>query len=174
MIKIRFEYRPEHRLLQIQLFGFVKNGSKVLWQTGATESKSGFKIVRRDVQLRIFAKDLHHFMAINAHAFTEISDLIRKTYFKRVKGVGGVFDQLSYWNGGPFHGCFYARIQSGNSFRGTIVTGPDDRKRRMIKIMNRRGFAHELGIHADAEVLSILFTRLLLEQRPHHIVHRSR
>ena len=39
--------------------------------------------------------------------------------------------------------------------------------------MDCRGFAHELGIHADTEVLSILFNRFLFQQRPHHIVHRS-
>ena len=40
--------------------------------------------------------------------------------------------------------------------------------------MNSRRFAHELGIHADTEVLSILFTRFFFQQGTHHIVHRSR
>ena len=113
-------------------------------------------------------------MAINTHALTEIPDLIRETYFKRVKCVGDVLDQLGYWNGRLLHRGFQARIQSGNSFDSTIVTGPNNRKRRMIKIMNRCGFAHELRIHADAEVLSVLFARFLFQQGPHHIVHRSR
>src|SRR5206468_8295677 len=174
LFTIRFEYSSEHRQFQIQLLCLVKDGTNVLWQTRATESKSGSEVIGRDVQLRILAKNLHHSVAINTHSLTEISDLIRETYLQCVKCVRGVLSQLSYRNGSALHRSFQAGIQSGNSFGSTIAAGADDRKGRMIEIMNCRGFTHELGIHANTEVSSILFTRFLFEQRSHHIVHRSR
>jgi hypothetical protein len=51
----------------------------------------------------------------------------------------------------------------------TVAGSPDDRKWRMIKIVDRRAFAHKLGIDANAEILSLFFTRFLFQQwpRPH-------
>src|SRR5437899_2390786 len=43
LFEVRLKHSIEHRQFQIQLLGFVKNGSKILRQTRTTESKSRFK-----------------------------------------------------------------------------------------------------------------------------------
>jgi hypothetical protein len=43
----------------------------------------------------------------------------------------------------------------------------------MIKIMDCRGFPHELGIHADTEVFPLLFTRFLFQEWAHQVIHCS-
>src|SRR2546430_15960314 len=112
-------------------------------------------------------------MAINAHSFTEIPDLVRETYFKSMKRVTAILDELSDWNGHSFYRRLYAGVQCRNFFVGTIVARPDDTKRRLMEIVDRRGFAHELRISADTEDLSIPVTRFSLQPRAHHVAPRS-
>jgi hypothetical protein len=42
---------------------------------------------REDIQLGIFAKNLHHSVAIKTHTLTQISGLIRETHLKCVEGI---------------------------------------------------------------------------------------
>ena len=92
-------------------------------------------------ELLIFAKIHRHSVAIDTHSLTEISYLIRETYLEGVKCVLlGILHQLSYWNGSALHRRFQAGVQSGHLFGSTIATRADDRKGRMIEIMNCRWF----------------------------------
>ena len=93
-----------------------------------------------------------NFVAINAHILAEIPDLIRERYFKRVKCIAGVLNQLGCQNRGSLHRRVYAGAHSRNSLKRTIAAGADDGKRRVVKIMDCGGFAHEFGTHADTEV----------------------
>src|SRR5260370_5338191 len=97
------KHSVEHGQFQIELLRFVKNGTKVLGQARTTESESRFKIIRRYVQLGIFAENLHYSVSIDTHTLTKIPDLIREAYFNCVKRVTGIFDQLSYGNGRSLH-----------------------------------------------------------------------
>ena len=80
-----------------------------------------------------------------------------------MKGVTGILDELSYRNGRPFDMSFDARVDCRDLLERAIVAGPDDRKRRMMKIIYRRGFAHEFRVYADAKVLPLHFAGSLLQ-----------
>ena len=136
----------------------MKNGAQIFWQTGAAESKSWLEIIGRDVQLGVFAEDLHHLVAIDTHALTQIANLIRKTYFHGVKCVTGILDHLSYRNGYSLNRTLQIAIDSRKPFRRKVIAGSNYGKGRVIKIINCGGFSHEFRVHADAKLFSGLLT----------------
>ena len=137
------------------------------------KANPGLKVVGRDIELGILAKDLHHFVTIDIHPFAQVSDLIRKTDFESVKCVRGILDHLRHRYGRPLDLSSDGGIESGNLIARVVVAGSNDREGRMVKISDRGRFTHELRVHADAEFLSFAFAGYFLEQRQNCAFHRA-
>jgi hypothetical protein len=58
------------------------------------QSEPGRQIVRRQIELRVLRKHVHHFMTINANRLADVADLVGKTNFQRVKTIARILHHL--------------------------------------------------------------------------------
>ena len=68
----------------------------ILRQARTTIRKTGFEIIRTDIQLLVFAEDLHHLVAINIQFLTDVSHFVTEHNLQRVIGIVDIFHHLSY------------------------------------------------------------------------------
>jgi len=80
--------------------GAMSECADVFRQAGTAEGISGAKIVGRDVQLFVLAKQRHDGGGVDLHLFAETADFIRESNLCGVKGVAGVLD---HFGGLPIH-----------------------------------------------------------------------
>src|SRR4029077_8404874 len=109
-----------------------------------------------NVQLLIFAKQPHYFVAVDAHGLAKISDLICKAYLQAVKAVARVLDCFSDTQGDNVTGCLDVRIEIEHRFGMSGRNGADDCKWRILEVIDGRSLSKELRIRAHREVLTML------------------
>src|SRR5262249_47688815 len=139
----------------------------VFRQTRTTESESGFEVIGRKVELVVLAKDFHHAMTVNRQRLAYVSDLICKRDFQRVETVAGILNHLRFLDPERKKLRTQTRVEIAQQRRSVPVVCPDERKRWIVKIVNRRSFAQKLGIDRDAKVLAHAFAGVNFERRNH-------
>ena len=99
--------------VQIERLRLVQQRAHVLRQAGAAEGEARLQVVRREVELRVLAEDVHHLVAVDAERLAEVADLVGEGHLQRVPGVVGVLHHLGGLDVGADQRPGHARVERG-------------------------------------------------------------
>ncbi|HXV75023.1 MAG TPA: hypothetical protein VD788_01800 [Candidatus Polarisedimenticolaceae bacterium] len=166
--------RRQHRRVDVAPPGRVEQRPQVLRQTRATEREPRLEIGRRDVELPVVADQRHDRMRVDADGLADSPDLVGEGDLQRVEGVAGVLQHLGGRDRGADELARQVPEQLAQQILRTLSVDADDGERRAIVILDRRAFAEELGLKAEAEAHAGGHSGVLLDQRPDQLVDRAR
>ena len=95
--------------------------------------------------------------------FAEISDLVCETNLDGMERIASILDHFRFADAGPLHRGGQSAIDSATWSPDRVVARTDHGKRRVSEIAHGGCLAHELWIHADAEVAAAALARALLK-----------
>ena len=98
----------------------------------------------------------------------------REAHLEGVPDVIRVLDHLCGGHVGADHGGVELRIERRQQLAGALIRFADHRFRRVVVVENRRAFAQEFRVVADAEIHARRLAGTTLERRDHRMTHGSR
>src|SRR5204862_5960485 len=94
LLAVARQDRVEDGKVQVEQLRLVRERPDILRQAGSAESESRLEIVRRQVELRVLAEDLHELVAVEAQALADVADFVREADLERVPGVVRILHHL--------------------------------------------------------------------------------
>ena len=141
---------PQQRHRDVEDSTCAQKRPEVLRQTRSAKREPGREIGRRDVELSILADDPHHLLGVRAEPVAQIGDFVREADLERVIGVADVLDHLRGSHGGLEKRRVDAGIQLAQHGCRRGIVAADQNERRMLEVLERGAFAHELRVHGDS------------------------
>ncbi len=116
-------------------------------------AKPGLQVGRRDVESRVRAHQPHHFVRIDAERLRDAADLVGEGDLERVERVAAHLERLGHADAGHHERASAdAANTSRTAFDRGFAVAADDGVRRMVVVADRRAFAQELRLEAQAEI----------------------
>src|SRR3954469_5326439 len=164
----------DQRQLDVDLLGPILQRAHVLRQARSAERKPRLQVIRRQVQLLVAAKNVHHFVAVDLELLAQVADLVREHHLQRVPGVARVLHHLGDTDAGADQRRVDRLIQrDGAAGVGGVVVA-DQSQRRLAEILERRALAEELGVDRHAEAVAVFLARGAFERGDDHAVRGPR
>ena len=165
--------RREDGKRNVERFRLVQQRAQILGQARAAERKAGLQVIRREIELGVLAKDIHHAMAVHLEPLADIADLVGETHLERMPCVVRVLDHLGGLDVGPDERRCDPGVKTCRQIPACPVELADDGLRRIEEIVHGGSLAQELRVDADPEFGAGAPARARFERRDDHIAHGS-
>ena len=146
--------------------GQRQQGAEILFEASTAKSESRLEVRRREVELRILAKQAQDLVAVDVLGVSHAREFVGKTDLERVKGIICELEKLGGASRNLLAGASRVlknRLNGGSRCR--IVRTQHD-ERRVIEIGERVTFAEKLGNHRESEIDACFPAALHFEQGP--------
>ncbi len=170
---VAVEDRLDDRQVHVQFLGAVLKSAHVLGKAGPAEREAWLQVVRREIEFRVAAEDVHHLVAVHPKPLADRADLVGERHLQRVPRVARVLHHLRDADARADERCVHALVERDGAARVGRVVMADQREGRLAEVSQRAALAEELGVDGDAEALAVLLARGLFQRGDHHFVRRA-
>ena len=145
-------HRAQQRRRDVVDAARAQERANILRQARPAVCKARFQVRRRDVQLAVLPEDAHHVLRVGAERIAQIRNLVSERDFQGVKRVADVLHHLCGAHARLEKRRRHAAVELPQLRRRVGVVAAHQHKRRMVEVLERRAFTHELGIHRNAQL----------------------
>src|SRR6266404_3167864 len=155
--------RLEQWKFEIELFGFVGDGSQILRKAGTAEGEARRKICGRNVQFGVGGKNFRDRVRVDAEMLAHGSHFVGEANFQRVITVGKIFHHFSNRDGRLVESARSVLVKLAQRREVLGVAGAENGRGRVQEVGDGAAFAHKLRVVANGEVLAAFLAALFFK-----------